>query len=150
MFQRKDCMVAKAAYQLRSSSAPGEDGIYPEFLKPLDVVDLSWLTHLCRIGYVDISGSTSGVGCSPILKRGTRECPKYSDHSTKKIQGGTMLFQQCCARFGTSNCEAIVYSWKMVYCPFQVSRESLPKWGSSYYLRVLWSVAPPPVLLQQT
>lgn len=40
--------VTVAAKQLCSDTAPGVDGICPEYLKALDVEGLSWQTHLCN------------------------------------------------------------------------------------------------------
>ena len=35
--------------ELLGGKAPGVDEIRPEMLKALDVVGLSWLTHLCNV-----------------------------------------------------------------------------------------------------
>ncbi len=72
--------VAEAVKQLHGSNAPGVDEICPEFLKTLDVVGLSWLTHLCKIvltlGIVPLVWQTRVV--VPIFKKGDqRVCSNY-------------------------------------------------------------------------
>ena len=43
--------VTKVAKKLHGGMALGVDEICPDFLKDLDVVGLSWLTHLCNIAW---------------------------------------------------------------------------------------------------
>ncbi|KAK3529838.1 hypothetical protein QTP86_007201 [Hemibagrus guttatus] len=43
--------VTEVVQQLLGGKAPGVDEIHPEYLKSLDVVGLSWLTHLCNIAW---------------------------------------------------------------------------------------------------
>lgn len=44
--------VAEAVKQLLSGKAPGVYGIQSEFLKALDVVGMSWLTHIFSIAWM--------------------------------------------------------------------------------------------------
>ncbi|KAK3515182.1 hypothetical protein QTP70_009592 [Hemibagrus guttatus] len=44
-----DSFITQVVQQLLSGKAPGVDEIRREYLKSLDVVGLSWLTHLCNI-----------------------------------------------------------------------------------------------------
>ncbi|KAK3558852.1 hypothetical protein QTP86_030442 [Hemibagrus guttatus] len=53
--------VTEVVQQLLGGKAPGVDEIHPEYLKSLDVVGLSWLTHLCNIS-VAVRDSASGLG----------------------------------------------------------------------------------------
>ncbi|KAI3360197.1 hypothetical protein L3Q82_014516, partial [Scortum barcoo] len=53
--------VTEVVRKLLGGKAPGVDEIRPEYLKSLDVVGLSWLTHLCNIA-LEVGDSTSGVG----------------------------------------------------------------------------------------
>lgn len=46
--------VTEVVKQLRGSSAPGWDEIFPEYLKALDVVGLSWVTLLCNSAWTTI------------------------------------------------------------------------------------------------
>ncbi|KAK3541878.1 hypothetical protein QTP86_008137 [Hemibagrus guttatus] len=50
--------VTEVVQQLLGGKAPGVDEIHPEYLKSLDVVGLSWLTHLCNIAWW--SGTVTG------------------------------------------------------------------------------------------
>ena len=43
--------VTGAGKQFHSGTTPGVDEICAELLKALDVVQLSWLTHLCNIAW---------------------------------------------------------------------------------------------------
>ncbi|KAI3376167.1 hypothetical protein L3Q82_016694 [Scortum barcoo] len=43
--------VTEVVRKLLGGKAPGVDEIRPEYLKSLDVVGLSWLTHLCNIAW---------------------------------------------------------------------------------------------------
>ncbi|KAK3523148.1 hypothetical protein QTP86_020202 [Hemibagrus guttatus] len=45
--------VNEVVQQLLGGKAPGVDEIRPEYLKSLDVVGLSWLTHLCNIAVLE-------------------------------------------------------------------------------------------------
>ncbi|KAI3363689.1 hypothetical protein L3Q82_001313 [Scortum barcoo] len=57
--------VTEVVRKLLGGKVPGVDEIRPEYLKSLDVVGLSWLTHLCRIawrlGTVPLEWQTRGV-----------------------------------------------------------------------------------------
>lgn len=85
-------MVTEAVYQLHSSSAPGEDGIYPEFLKPLDVVDLSWLTRLCRMD-MWTSGAVPLEWVLPNFKKGDQRVFQvhYQENTRRNNVVSTML-----------------------------------------------------------
>ena len=43
--------VAEVVKRLLGGKDPGVDEVRPEFLKALDVVELSWLTRLCNIAW---------------------------------------------------------------------------------------------------
>ncbi|KAK3570318.1 hypothetical protein QTP86_017167 [Hemibagrus guttatus] len=66
--------VTEVVQQLLCGKAPGVDEIRPEYLKSLDVVGLSWLTHLCdiawRSGTVLLDWATGVV--VPLFKKGDR------------------------------------------------------------------------------
>ncbi|KAK3575180.1 hypothetical protein QTP86_020916, partial [Hemibagrus guttatus] len=66
--------VTEVVQQLLGGKAPGVDEIRPEYLKSLDVVGLSWLTHLCNIawrsGTVPLDWATRVV--VPLFKKGDR------------------------------------------------------------------------------
>ncbi|KAK3510565.1 hypothetical protein QTP70_010565 [Hemibagrus guttatus] len=66
--------VTEVVQQLLGGKAPGVDEICPEYLKSLDVVGLSWLTHLCNIawrsGTVPLDWATGVV--VPLYKKGDR------------------------------------------------------------------------------
>ncbi|KAK3558133.1 hypothetical protein QTP86_009867 [Hemibagrus guttatus] len=72
--------VIEVVQQLLGGKAPGVDEIRPEYLKSLDVVGLSWLTHLCNIawrsGTVPLDWSTGVV--THLFKKGDRRvCSNY-------------------------------------------------------------------------
>ncbi|KAK3558031.1 hypothetical protein QTP86_006407 [Hemibagrus guttatus] len=72
--------VTEVVQQLLGGKAPGVDEIHPEYLKSLDVVGLSWLTHLCNIvwrsGTVPLDWTTGVV--VPLFKKGDRRvCSNY-------------------------------------------------------------------------
>ncbi|KAK3526422.1 hypothetical protein QTP70_025454, partial [Hemibagrus guttatus] len=72
--------VTEVVQQLLGGKAPGVDEIRPEHLKSLDVVGLSWLTHLCNIawrsGTVPLDWATGVV--IPLFKKGDRRvCSNY-------------------------------------------------------------------------
>ncbi|XP_013872670.1 uncharacterized protein LOC106523692 [Austrofundulus limnaeus] len=68
--------VTKVVKKLLGGRAPGVEEIRPEMLKVLDVVGLSWLTHLFNIawrtGTTPVEWQTRVV--VPIFKKGTGEC----------------------------------------------------------------------------
>ncbi|KAK3523478.1 hypothetical protein QTP86_033740 [Hemibagrus guttatus] len=72
--------VTEVVQQLLGGKAPGVDEIHPEYLKSLDVVGLSWLTHLCNIawrsGTVPLDWAT-GVVFPLFKKRDRRVCSNY-------------------------------------------------------------------------
>ncbi|KAL7857954.1 hypothetical protein AOLI_G00180560 [Acnodon oligacanthus] len=72
--------VTEVVGKLFSGKALGVDEIRPEMLKALDIVGLSWLTHLCNIawtsGTVPLDWQTGVV--VPIFKKGDRRvCANY-------------------------------------------------------------------------
>ncbi|KAK3513805.1 hypothetical protein QTP70_028875, partial [Hemibagrus guttatus] len=69
---------------------PGVDEIRPEYLKSLDVVELSWLTRLCNIawrsGTVPLDWATGVV--IPLLKKGDRRvCSNYRGITLLSLPG---------------------------------------------------------------
>ena len=78
--------VTEVVGKLLGGKAPGVDEIRPEYLKSLDVVGLSWLTHLCSItwqsGTVPLDWQTRVV--VPLFKKGDRRvCSNYrGSHSS--------------------------------------------------------------------
>ncbi|KAK3535249.1 hypothetical protein QTP70_005957 [Hemibagrus guttatus] len=77
--------VTEVVQQLLGGKAQGVDEICPEYLKSLDVVGLSWLTHLCNIawrsGTVPLDWATGVV--IPLFKKGDRRvCSNYRGNHT--------------------------------------------------------------------
>ncbi|KAK3524140.1 hypothetical protein QTP70_018026 [Hemibagrus guttatus] len=82
--------VTEVVQQLLGGKAPGVDEIHPEYLKPLDVVGLSWLTHLCNIvwrsGTVPLDWATGVV--IPLFKKGDqRGTPTIGGSHSSASQG---------------------------------------------------------------
>ena len=60
--------------QLFSGKVPGVDGIRPEMLKALDIVGLSWPTHLfSRVGVGDRTCGVADRGGGPHFQKGGPE-----------------------------------------------------------------------------
>ncbi|KAI3372456.1 hypothetical protein L3Q82_022939 [Scortum barcoo] len=70
-----------------SGKAPGVDEICPEYLKPLDLVGLSWLTRLCKHC---MEGDHTSQPPREGLRQGTGE--ENSADSQTSDSGGTMRF----------------------------------------------------------
>ncbi|KAI3358293.1 hypothetical protein L3Q82_014672 [Scortum barcoo] len=84
-----------------SGKAPGVDEIRPEYLKSLDVVGLSWLTHLCniawRLGTVPLEWQTGVV--VPLFKKGDRRvCSNYRGITLLSLPGSGKVSRQGCLR----------------------------------------------------
>ncbi|KAK3543164.1 hypothetical protein QTP70_012267 [Hemibagrus guttatus] len=82
--------VTEVVQQLLGGKAPGVDEIRPEYLKSLDVVGLSWLTHLCNIawqsGTVPLDWVTGVV--IPLFKKGDqRVCSNYRGITLLSLPG---------------------------------------------------------------
>ncbi|KAK3532187.1 hypothetical protein QTP86_009294 [Hemibagrus guttatus] len=82
--------VTEVVQQLLGGKAPGVDEIRPEYLKSLDVVGLSWLTHLCNIawwsGTVPLDWATGVV--IPLFKKGDRRvCSNYKGITLLSLPG---------------------------------------------------------------
>ncbi|KAK3573223.1 hypothetical protein QTP86_015134 [Hemibagrus guttatus] len=82
--------VTEVVQQLLGGKAPGVDEIRPEYLKSLDVVGLSWLTHLCNIawrsGTVPLDWVTRVV--VPLFKKGDRRvCSNYREITLLSLPG---------------------------------------------------------------
>ncbi|KAK3544536.1 hypothetical protein QTP86_015589 [Hemibagrus guttatus] len=82
--------VTEVVQQLLGGKAPGVDEIRPEYLKSLDVVGLSWLTHLCSIawqsGTVPLDWVTGVV--VPLFKKGDRRvCSNYRGITLLSLPG---------------------------------------------------------------
>ncbi|KAK3506058.1 hypothetical protein QTP70_002984 [Hemibagrus guttatus] len=82
--------VTEVVQQLLGGKAPGVDEIRPEYLKSLDVVGLSWLTHLCNIawrsGTVPLDWATGVV--VPLFKKGDRRvCSNYRGITLLSLPG---------------------------------------------------------------
>ncbi|KAK3528006.1 hypothetical protein QTP86_013119 [Hemibagrus guttatus] len=82
--------VTEVVQQLLGGKAPGVDEIRPEYLKSLDVVGLSWLTHLCNIawrsGTVPLDWATGVV--VPLFKKGDqRLCSNYRGITLLSLPG---------------------------------------------------------------
>ncbi|KAK3548671.1 hypothetical protein QTP70_016417, partial [Hemibagrus guttatus] len=82
--------VTEVVQQLLGGKAPGVDEIRPEYLKSLDVVGLSWLTHLCNIswqsGTVPLDWATGVV--VPLFKKGDRGvCSNYRGITLLSLPG---------------------------------------------------------------
>ncbi|KAK3510916.1 hypothetical protein QTP70_025542 [Hemibagrus guttatus] len=82
--------VTEVVQQLLGGKAPGVDEIRPEYLKSLDVVGLSWLTHLCNIawwsGTVPLDWATGVV--IPLFKKGDRRvCSNYRGITLLSLPG---------------------------------------------------------------
>ncbi|KAK3545682.1 hypothetical protein QTP70_010761 [Hemibagrus guttatus] len=82
--------VTEVVQQLLGGKAPGVDEIHPEYLKPLDVVGLSWLTRLCNIawrsGTVPLDWETGVV--VPLFKKGDwRVCSNYRGITLLSLPG---------------------------------------------------------------
>ncbi|XP_051941766.1 uncharacterized protein LOC127614473 [Hippocampus zosterae] len=82
--------VTDVVKKLLGGKAPGVDEIRPEFLKALDVVGLSWLTHLCNIawstGRVPLDWQTGVV--VPLFKKGDRRvCSNYRGITLLSLPG---------------------------------------------------------------
>ncbi|KAK3519870.1 hypothetical protein QTP70_006704 [Hemibagrus guttatus] len=84
--------VTEVVKQLLGGKAPGVDEIRPEYLKSLDVVGLSWLTHLCNIawrsGTVPLDWATGVV--VPLFKKGDQR-----DTSTEEVHGEVLESEFC-------------------------------------------------------
>ncbi|KAK3516631.1 hypothetical protein QTP70_022033 [Hemibagrus guttatus] len=82
--------VTEVVQQILGGNAPGVDEIRPEYLKSLDVVGLSWLTHLCNIawrsGTVPLDWVTGVV--IPLFKKGDRKvCSNYRGITLLSLPG---------------------------------------------------------------
>ncbi|KAK3511395.1 hypothetical protein QTP70_007230 [Hemibagrus guttatus] len=82
--------VTEVVQQLLGGKTPGVDEIRPEYLKSLDVVGLSWLTHLCNIawrsGTVPLDWATGVV--VPLFKKGDRRvCSSYRGITLLSLPG---------------------------------------------------------------
>ncbi|KAI3362903.1 hypothetical protein L3Q82_011500, partial [Scortum barcoo] len=82
--------VTEVVRKLLGGKAPGVDEIHPEYLKSLDVVGLSWLTHLCniawRLGTVPLEWQTGVV--VPLFKKGDRRvCSNYRGITLLSLPG---------------------------------------------------------------
>ncbi|KAK3524041.1 hypothetical protein QTP70_017558 [Hemibagrus guttatus] len=78
--------VIEVVQQLLGGKAPGVDEIFPEYLKSLDVVGLSWLTHLCNIGTVPLDWVNGVV--VPLFKKGDRMvCSNYRGITLLSLPG---------------------------------------------------------------
>ncbi|KAK3561397.1 hypothetical protein QTP86_000593 [Hemibagrus guttatus] len=82
--------ATEVVQQLLGGKAPGVDEIRPEYLKSLDVVGLSWLTHLCNIawrsGTVPLDWATGVV--VPLFKKGDRRvCSNYRGITLLSLPG---------------------------------------------------------------
>ncbi|KAK3568863.1 hypothetical protein QTP86_018965 [Hemibagrus guttatus] len=82
--------IAEVVQQLLGGKAPGVDEIHPEYLKSLDVVGLSWLTHLCNIAWrsetVPLDWATGVV--VPLFKKGDlRVCSNYRGITLLSLPG---------------------------------------------------------------
>ncbi|KAK3536250.1 hypothetical protein QTP86_000153 [Hemibagrus guttatus] len=82
--------VTEVVQQLLGGKALGVDEIRPEYLKSLDVVGLSWLTHLCNIawrsGTVPLDWATGVV--IPLFKKGDRRvCSNYRGITLLSLPG---------------------------------------------------------------
>ncbi|KAK3544173.1 hypothetical protein QTP86_006037 [Hemibagrus guttatus] len=82
--------VTEVVQQLLGGKAPGVDEIRHEYLKSLDVVGLSWLTHLCNIvwwsGIVPLDWATGVV--VPLFKKGDRRvCSNYRGITLLSLPG---------------------------------------------------------------
>ncbi|KAK3548334.1 hypothetical protein QTP70_010189 [Hemibagrus guttatus] len=82
--------VTEVVQQLLGGKAPGVDEILPEYLKSLDVVELSWLTRLCNIawrsGTVPLDWATGVV--VPLFKKGDRRvCSNYRGITLLSLPG---------------------------------------------------------------
>ncbi|KAK3563106.1 hypothetical protein QTP86_016342 [Hemibagrus guttatus] len=82
--------ITEVVQQLLGGKAPGVDEIRPEYLKPLDVVGLSWLTCLCNIawqsGTVPLNWVTGVV--IPLFKKGDwRVCSNYRGITLLSLPG---------------------------------------------------------------
>ena len=79
--------VTEVVRKLLSGKAPGVDEIHPEYLSSLDVVGLSWLTHLCSIawqsGTVPLDWQTEVV--VPPFKNGPAWCVLTIGHSSASL-----------------------------------------------------------------
>ncbi|KAK3549912.1 hypothetical protein QTP86_015528 [Hemibagrus guttatus] len=82
--------VTEVVQQLLGGKAPGVDEIRSEYLKSLDVVGLSWLTHLCNIvwrsGTVPLDWATGVV--VPLFKKGDRRvCSNFRGITLLSLPG---------------------------------------------------------------
>uniref|UniRef100_A0A3Q3JAD5 Reverse transcriptase domain-containing protein n=1 Tax=Monopterus albus TaxID=43700 RepID=A0A3Q3JAD5_MONAL len=82
--------VTEVVKKLLGGKAPGVDEIRPEYLKSLDVVGLSWLTHLCNVawqsGTVPLDWQTGVV--VPLFKKGDRRvCSNYRGITLLSLPG---------------------------------------------------------------
>ncbi|TWW73415.1 hypothetical protein D4764_15G0008090 [Takifugu flavidus] len=147
--------VAKVVKQL-----PVADEIRPGYLKALDVVGLSWLTHLCNIAWAAPLDWQTWV-VVPIFKSGDQRISRCSRGVEGVEFGGRKLFAddvvllatsnrdlqhmlgrfatECEAagmRIGTSKSEAMVLARKKVECLFRVGEEVLPQVEEFKYLGI--------------
>ncbi|KAK3530905.1 hypothetical protein QTP70_005451 [Hemibagrus guttatus] len=154
--------VTEVVQQLLGGKAPVVDEIRPEYLKSLDVVGLSWLTHLCNIawrsGTVPLDWATGVViPVSPV--RPGLERVWFGDHrisslifadddvllapSSLDLQHALGHFAAECEEAGmrvsTSKSEAMVLDRKKVACTLQVGGEVLPQVEEFKYLWVLFT-----------
>ncbi|KAI3360341.1 hypothetical protein L3Q82_014656 [Scortum barcoo] len=113
---------------LLGGKAPGVDEIRPEYLKSLDVVGLSWLTHLCNIAWRISRRSKPGAGGSPVWFKIHRiSSLLFADDvvllasSSQDLQHVLERFAAECEaagmRISTSKSEAMVLDRKRVACP---------------------------------
>ena len=82
--------VTEVVEKLLCGKAPGVDEIRPEYHKSLDVVGLSWLTHLCSIEWqsrtVPLDWQTGVV--VPLFKKGDRRvCSNYRGITLLSLPG---------------------------------------------------------------
>ncbi len=82
--------VTEVVKKFLGGKAPGVDEIRPEYLKSLDVVGLSWLTHLCSIAW---RSGTVPLGWQigvvvPLFKKGDRRvCSNYRGITLLSLPG---------------------------------------------------------------
>ncbi len=85
--------VTEVVKKLPGGRAPGMDEIRTEYLKCMDVVGLSWLTHLCSIvwqsGTVPLARQTGVV--VPLYKKVDRKmCSNYRGSHSSASPGKSM------------------------------------------------------------
>ncbi len=134
--------VTEVVKKLLGGKAPGVDEIRPEYLKSLDVVGLSWLTHLCSIawrsGIVPLGWQIGVV--VPLFKKGDRRvCSNY--------RGITLLSlpEKVYARVLERRIRPIVEPWiQEEQCGFRPGRGTLDQlYTLSRVLEGSWEFAQP-------